>query len=39
MSAGSVQVYVELDVRYHPVQGAAGGWESADFLTVEDEDE
>ncbi|KAG5274443.1 hypothetical protein AALO_G00136370 [Alosa alosa] len=32
-------VYVELDVRYHPVQGAAGGWESADFLSVEDADE
>ncbi|XP_076124796.1 fer-1-like protein 4 [Alosa pseudoharengus] len=32
-------VYVELDVRYHPVQGAAGGWESADFLSVEDADD
>ncbi|XP_063071629.1 fer-1-like protein 4 [Engraulis encrasicolus] len=31
-------MYVELDVRYHPVQGAAGGWESADFLTVEEAD-
>lgn len=33
------QIYVELDVRYHPVQGAAGDWTSEDFLKVEDSDE
>ncbi|KAK3536663.1 hypothetical protein QTP86_015460, partial [Hemibagrus guttatus] len=32
-------IYVELDVRYQPVQGAAGDWTSEDFLKLEDSDE
>ncbi|KAJ7998679.1 hypothetical protein DPEC_G00207380 [Dallia pectoralis] len=32
-------IYIELDVRYHPVQGAAGGWEGEEFLNVEDDDD
>ncbi|XP_045079897.1 fer-1-like protein 4 [Coregonus clupeaformis] len=32
-------IYIELDVRYHPVQGAAGGWEGEEFLNVEDNDD
>ncbi|XP_034725482.1 fer-1-like protein 4 [Etheostoma cragini] len=32
-------IYIELDVRYHPVEGAAGSWEGLDFLKVEDTDE
>ncbi|XP_066527462.1 fer-1-like protein 4 [Hoplias malabaricus] len=32
-------IYVELDVRYHPVQGAAGEWSSDDFTKVEESDE
>uniref|UniRef100_A0A3P8YYU0 C2 domain-containing protein n=1 Tax=Esox lucius TaxID=8010 RepID=A0A3P8YYU0_ESOLU len=31
-------IYIELDVRYHPVQGAAGRWEGEEFLNVEDDD-
>lgn len=30
---------MELDVRYNPVEGAAGGWEGQDFIRVEDKDE
>ncbi|KAI1891064.1 hypothetical protein AGOR_G00160050 [Albula goreensis] len=32
-------IYIELDVRYHPVQGVAGGWEEEEFLDVEDTDD
>ncbi|XP_019716010.1 fer-1-like protein 4 [Hippocampus comes] len=32
-------IYVELDVRYNPVEGAAGGWEGQDFIRVEDKDD
>ncbi|XP_028854835.1 fer-1-like protein 4 isoform X2 [Denticeps clupeoides] len=32
-------IYLELDVRYHPVEGAAGNWESEDFLALEDTDD
>ncbi|XP_060713707.1 fer-1-like protein 4 [Tachysurus vachellii] len=32
-------IYVELDVRYQPVQGAAGDWTSEDFLKLEDNEE
>ncbi|XP_054473008.1 fer-1-like protein 4 [Anoplopoma fimbria] len=32
-------IYIELDIRYHPVEGAAGNWEGLDFLKVEDQDE
>ncbi|XP_070695599.1 fer-1-like protein 4 [Pempheris klunzingeri] len=32
-------IYVELDIRYHPVEGTAGSWEGLDFLQVEDTDE
>ncbi|XP_077434597.1 fer-1-like protein 4 isoform X2 [Vanacampus margaritifer] len=32
-------IYVELDVRYNPVEGAAGGWEGRDFIRADDEDE
>ncbi|XP_035244550.1 fer-1-like protein 4 [Anguilla anguilla] len=32
-------IYIELDVRYHPVQGAAGGWEGDEFLDIEDDDD
>ncbi|KAM6946878.1 fer-1-like protein 4 [Lycodopsis pacificus] len=32
-------IYIELDIRYHPVEGAAGSWEGLDFLKVEDNDE
>ncbi|XP_077458122.1 fer-1-like protein 4 [Stigmatopora argus] len=32
-------IYVELDIRYHPVEGAAGGWESQDFVRVDDGDQ
>ncbi|TRY91493.1 hypothetical protein DNTS_029472 [Danionella cerebrum] len=31
------QVYVELEVRYNPLQGAAGGWDSGDFIREEEE--
>ncbi|XP_061689432.1 fer-1-like protein 4 isoform X2 [Syngnathoides biaculeatus] len=30
-------IYVELDVHYHPVEGAAGGWDGQDFIRVEDD--
>ncbi|XP_048878815.1 fer-1-like protein 4 [Brienomyrus brachyistius] len=32
-------MYIELEVRYHPVQGAAGGWEIEEFVSAEDGDE
>lgn len=32
----SLQIYVELDIRYHPVEGAAGSWDGLDFLIDED---
>ncbi|XP_028262078.1 fer-1-like protein 4 [Parambassis ranga] len=32
-------IYIELDIRFHPVEGAAGRWEGHDFLKVEDKDE
>ncbi|XP_033481553.1 fer-1-like protein 4 [Epinephelus lanceolatus] len=32
-------IYIELDVRYHPVEGTAGGWDGVDFLRVEDQDD
>ncbi|XP_077384701.1 fer-1-like protein 4 isoform X2 [Festucalex cinctus] len=32
-------IYVELDVRYNPAEGAAGGWEGRDFVRVDDQDE
>ncbi|XP_040889705.1 fer-1-like protein 4 [Toxotes jaculatrix] len=32
-------IYVELDIRFHPVEGTAGSWEGLDFLSVEDSDE
>ncbi|XP_046882515.1 fer-1-like protein 4 [Hypomesus transpacificus] len=32
-------MYVELDIRYQPVQGSAGGWEGDEFLDLEDGDE
>uniref|UniRef100_A0A671YI54 Fer-1 like family member 4 n=1 Tax=Sparus aurata TaxID=8175 RepID=A0A671YI54_SPAAU len=33
------KIYIELDIRYHPVEGAAGSWEGLDFLRVEEEDD
>nr|XP_057911615.1 fer-1-like protein 4 isoform X1 [Doryrhamphus excisus] len=30
-------IYTELDIRYHPVEGAAGGWEGQDFVEQKDE--
>ncbi|XP_042260412.1 fer-1-like protein 4 [Thunnus maccoyii] len=32
-------IYIELDIRYHPVEGTAGSWDGLDFLQVEDKDE
>uniref|UniRef100_A0A8D0AGF7 Fer-1 like family member 4 n=1 Tax=Sander lucioperca TaxID=283035 RepID=A0A8D0AGF7_SANLU len=32
-------IYIELDVRYHPVEGSAGSWEGLDFLKVENTDD
>uniref|UniRef100_UPI0037E7A12B fer-1-like protein 4 n=1 Tax=Semicossyphus pulcher TaxID=241346 RepID=UPI0037E7A12B len=32
-------IFIELDIRYHPVEGTAGSWEGLDFLKVEDKDE
>ncbi|XP_061731426.1 fer-1-like protein 4 isoform X1 [Nerophis ophidion] len=32
-------VYAELDIRYHPLEGAAGGWEGRDFVKEEDQDQ
>ncbi|XP_037622050.1 fer-1-like protein 4 [Sebastes umbrosus] len=32
-------IYIELDIRYHPVEGTAGSWEGQEFLKVEDNDE
>ncbi|XP_076863627.1 fer-1-like protein 4 [Brachyhypopomus gauderio] len=32
-------IYVELDVRYHPLQGTAGEWTGEDFLKEEETDE
>ncbi|XP_044028971.1 fer-1-like protein 4 [Siniperca chuatsi] len=32
-------IYIELEIRYHPVEGTAGSWEGHDFLKVEDKDE
>ncbi|XP_062271498.1 fer-1-like protein 4 [Scomber scombrus] len=32
-------IYIELDIRYHPVEGTAGKWEGHDFLEIEDNDE
>ncbi|XP_034548431.1 fer-1-like protein 4 [Notolabrus celidotus] len=36
---GLTDIYIELDIRYHPLEGTAGGWEGGDFLKVEDKDE
>ncbi|XP_056293793.1 fer-1-like protein 4 [Pseudoliparis swirei] len=32
-------IFIELDIRYHPVEGVAGSWEGGDFLKVEDKDD
>ncbi|XP_029357924.1 fer-1-like protein 4 [Echeneis naucrates] len=32
-------IYIEVDIRYQPVEGTAGTWEGLDFLKVEDNDE
>uniref|UniRef100_A0A4W4DYS2 C2 domain-containing protein n=1 Tax=Electrophorus electricus TaxID=8005 RepID=A0A4W4DYS2_ELEEL len=32
-------IYVELEVRYHPVQGTAGAWSSEDFLKEDESEE
>lgn len=32
-------IYIELDIRYHPVQGAAGNWDGQDFIRLEDKDD
>ncbi|XP_017286969.1 fer-1-like protein 4 [Kryptolebias marmoratus] len=32
-------IIIELDIRFHPVEGTAGHWEGLDFLSVEDNDE
>ncbi|KAK2861740.1 hypothetical protein Q5P01_001273 [Channa striata] len=32
-------IYIELAIQYHPVEGTAGGWEGLDFLGSEDQDE
>ncbi|KAM6927320.1 LOW QUALITY PROTEIN: fer-1-like protein 4 [Xenentodon cancila] len=32
-------IIIELDIRFHPVEGAAGHWDGLDFLAVEDNDE
>ncbi|XP_034440467.1 fer-1-like protein 4 [Hippoglossus hippoglossus] len=32
-------IYIELDINYHPVEGSAGGWVGLDFLDVEEKDE
>ncbi|KAG1949657.1 fer-1-like protein [Pimephales promelas] len=31
-------IYMELEVKYSPLQGAAGGWDSEDFIREEDSD-
>ncbi|KAM4612803.1 fer-1-like protein 4 [Polymixia lowei] len=31
-------IYIDLDVRFHPLQGAAGPWEEEEFLKLEDSD-
>ncbi|XP_026163454.1 fer-1-like protein 4 [Mastacembelus armatus] len=36
---GLTDIYIELDIQYHPVEGTAGRWEGHDFLEAEDEDE
>lgn len=35
----SLQIYVELEVRYTPLEGTAGSWRGYDFLKVEDKNE
>lgn len=32
-------IYIELDIRYHPVQGAAGDWDGHDFIRQEDKND
>ncbi|XP_035485892.2 fer-1-like protein 4 [Scophthalmus maximus] len=32
-------IYIELDIHYHPVEGSAGKWDGLDFLKAEDKDE
>ncbi|XP_072296115.1 fer-1-like protein 4 [Eucyclogobius newberryi] len=32
-------IYIELDIRYHPVQGAAGNWDGQDFIRLDDIDD
>ncbi|KAM4587956.1 fer-1-like protein 4 [Odontesthes bonariensis] len=32
-------IFIELDIRFHPVEGTAGHWDGLDFLRVEDNDE
>ncbi|XP_073325341.1 fer-1-like protein 4 [Pagrus major] len=32
-------IYIELDIRYHPVEGTAGSWDGLDFLKVEEEED
>ncbi|KAM3621093.1 uncharacterized protein V6R79_006015 [Siganus canaliculatus] len=36
---GLTEIYIELEIRYHPVEGTAGNWEGLDFLRIEDQDE
>ncbi|KAF0034740.1 hypothetical protein F2P81_012498 [Scophthalmus maximus] len=33
------EIYIELDIHYHPVEGSAGKWDGLDFLKAEDKDE
>ncbi|MBN3325149.1 FR1L4 protein, partial [Atractosteus spatula] len=37
-SQSLTDIYIELDVRYHPMEGTAGGWEEDDFLFYEEAD-
>ncbi|KAM4582645.1 fer-1-like protein 4 [Fundulus diaphanus] len=32
-------IIIELDIRFHPLEGVTGHWEGTDFLEVEDSDE
>uniref|UniRef100_A0A8C1QFE8 Fer-1 like family member 4 n=1 Tax=Cyprinus carpio TaxID=7962 RepID=A0A8C1QFE8_CYPCA len=37
-SHSNTLIYIELEVKYNPLQGAAGGWESDDFIREQDTD-
>ncbi|XP_058488607.1 fer-1-like protein 4 [Solea solea] len=36
---GLTDIYIELDIHYHPVEGSVGNWQGLDFLQTEDDED